>query len=129
MQHELPECKIAERTVREYAHDRKVALGLMASPFSRSRNTALPAADLLFAEKDPKAPPPPYLALEFAGALRFGTPSLAVWWNKDSGLRRLHDNDHTSQNDSHPPKLTMPHGKFIRHLLSADWGTDYCKVI
>ena len=29
MQHELPECKIAERTVREYVHDRKIALGLM----------------------------------------------------------------------------------------------------
>ena len=27
--HELPECKIAERTVREYVHDRKIALGLM----------------------------------------------------------------------------------------------------
>jgi transposase len=30
MQGELPECKIAERTVREYVHDRKMALGLMA---------------------------------------------------------------------------------------------------
>src|SRR5579872_5696769 len=30
MQGELPECKIAERTVREYVHDRKIALGLMA---------------------------------------------------------------------------------------------------
>jgi len=29
MQQELPECKIAERTVREYVHDRKIALGLM----------------------------------------------------------------------------------------------------
>ena len=29
MQSELPECKIAERTVREYVHDRKIALGLM----------------------------------------------------------------------------------------------------
>jgi transposase len=27
---ELPLCKIAERTVREYVHDRKIALGLMA---------------------------------------------------------------------------------------------------
>jgi transposase len=27
--HELPGCKIAERTVREYVHDRKIALGLM----------------------------------------------------------------------------------------------------
>jgi transposase len=27
---ELPTCKIAERTVREYVHDRKIALGLMA---------------------------------------------------------------------------------------------------
>lgn len=27
--HELPACKIAERTVREYVHDRKIALGLM----------------------------------------------------------------------------------------------------
>ena len=25
---ELPTCKIAERTVREYVHDRKIALGL-----------------------------------------------------------------------------------------------------
>ena len=29
MQRELPECKIAERTVREYVHDRKIAMGLM----------------------------------------------------------------------------------------------------
>jgi transposase len=29
IQSELPGCKIAERTVREYVHDRKVALGLM----------------------------------------------------------------------------------------------------
>jgi hypothetical protein len=29
MQSELPECKIAERTVREYVHTRKVALGLL----------------------------------------------------------------------------------------------------
>lgn len=29
MQNELPECKIAERTVREYVHDRKIVLGLM----------------------------------------------------------------------------------------------------
>jgi len=29
MQQELPACKIAERTVREYVHDRKIALGLM----------------------------------------------------------------------------------------------------
>jgi transposase len=29
MQHELPECQIAERTVREYVHGRKIALGLM----------------------------------------------------------------------------------------------------
>ena len=29
MQHELAECEIAERTVREYVHDRKIALGLM----------------------------------------------------------------------------------------------------
>ena len=29
MQNELPECKIAERTVREYVHARKIALGLM----------------------------------------------------------------------------------------------------
>ena len=29
MQRELPECKIAERTVREYVHDRKIATGLM----------------------------------------------------------------------------------------------------
>jgi transposase len=28
---ELPKCKIAERTVREYVHDRKIALGLMVS--------------------------------------------------------------------------------------------------
>jgi hypothetical protein len=28
MQQERPECKIAERTVREYVHDRKIALGL-----------------------------------------------------------------------------------------------------
>src|SRR5207247_10955829 len=28
MQSELSECKIAERTVREYVHDRKIALGL-----------------------------------------------------------------------------------------------------
>ena len=28
IQIELPECKIAERTVREYVHDRKIALGL-----------------------------------------------------------------------------------------------------
>jgi transposase len=27
--HELPTCKIAERTVREYVHDRRIALGLM----------------------------------------------------------------------------------------------------
>jgi len=36
MQHELPECKIAERTVREYVHDRKIALGLMV------RETCMP---------------------------------------------------------------------------------------
>ena len=29
IQSELPECKIAERTVREYVHDRKIALGLL----------------------------------------------------------------------------------------------------
>jgi len=29
IQNELPECKIAERTVREYVHTRKVALGLL----------------------------------------------------------------------------------------------------
>jgi hypothetical protein len=29
IQNELPDCKIAERTVREYVHDRKVALGLI----------------------------------------------------------------------------------------------------
>ena len=29
MRHELPECSIAERTVREYVHDRKIALGLI----------------------------------------------------------------------------------------------------
>jgi transposase-like protein len=29
IQSELPDCKIAERTVREYVHDRKVALGLI----------------------------------------------------------------------------------------------------
>ena len=29
IQHELPECKIGERTVRQYVHDRKIALGLM----------------------------------------------------------------------------------------------------
>jgi transposase len=29
MQHELAECAIAERTVREYVHDRKIALGFM----------------------------------------------------------------------------------------------------
>ena len=28
MRNELPTCKIAERTVREYVHDRKIALGL-----------------------------------------------------------------------------------------------------
>ncbi|MDQ2777304.1 MAG: IS21 family transposase [Acidobacteriota bacterium] len=28
---ELPQCKIAERTVREYVHERKIALGLMVS--------------------------------------------------------------------------------------------------
>lgn len=36
MRTELPECKIAERTVREYVHDRKVALGL------RRRETCVP---------------------------------------------------------------------------------------
>jgi transposase len=29
MQHELAECEIAERTVREYVHDRKIALGFI----------------------------------------------------------------------------------------------------
>ena len=29
MRAELPECKICERTVRQYVHDRKIALGLM----------------------------------------------------------------------------------------------------
>ena len=29
LQNEVPDCKIAERTVREYVHDRKVALGLI----------------------------------------------------------------------------------------------------
>jgi transposase len=29
MQRELPECEIAERTVREYVHDRKIALGFL----------------------------------------------------------------------------------------------------
>jgi hypothetical protein len=29
MQHELVECEIAERTVREYVHDRKIALGFI----------------------------------------------------------------------------------------------------
>jgi hypothetical protein len=29
MQQELPECRIAERTVREYVHERKLALGLL----------------------------------------------------------------------------------------------------
>ena len=29
MQHELAECEIAERTVREYVHDRKIALGFV----------------------------------------------------------------------------------------------------
>jgi len=29
MQHELAECAIAERTVREYVHERKIALGFM----------------------------------------------------------------------------------------------------
>ena len=31
IQSEVPDCKIAERTVREYVHDRKVALGLISS--------------------------------------------------------------------------------------------------
>ena len=29
MRHELPECRIGERTVRQYVHDRKIALGLI----------------------------------------------------------------------------------------------------
>ena len=29
IQHELPDCKIGERTVRQYVHSRKIALGLM----------------------------------------------------------------------------------------------------
>src|SRR6266849_1695917 len=29
IQHELPECKIGERTVRQYVHSRKIALGLV----------------------------------------------------------------------------------------------------
>src|SRR3982074_1850437 len=29
IQHELPDCKIGERTVRQYVHHRKIALGLM----------------------------------------------------------------------------------------------------
>jgi hypothetical protein len=36
MQRELAECKIAERTVREYAHERKIAAGLM------TRETCVP---------------------------------------------------------------------------------------
>jgi hypothetical protein len=40
MQQERPECKIAERTVREYVHDRKIALGL---------NVFLEAHELAFA--------------------------------------------------------------------------------
>src|ERR1700722_8587901 len=36
MQRELAECKIAERTVREYVHEGKIALGLM------TRETCVP---------------------------------------------------------------------------------------
>ena len=30
IRHELPDCKIGERTVRQYVHDRKIALGMIA---------------------------------------------------------------------------------------------------
>ncbi len=36
MQHELAECEIAERTVREYVHDRKIALGICSARDLRS---------------------------------------------------------------------------------------------
>jgi hypothetical protein len=36
IQNELPACKIAERTVREYVHDRKIAMGLIV------RETCIP---------------------------------------------------------------------------------------
>jgi transposase len=36
IQHELPDCKIGERTVREYVHDRKIALGML------TRETCVP---------------------------------------------------------------------------------------
>src|SRR5438045_7043084 len=41
MQYELPACKIAERTVREYVHDRKIALGLhfLGATFARRAPT------------------------------------------------------------------------------------------
>ena len=46
----MPECKIAERPVREYVHDRKVALGLMVRETCMPQSYATDPRRLLYRE-------------------------------------------------------------------------------